>query len=489
MATPKKKAEKTPTQKKVPASRQPASPKKPASPAAPSYPWVGDDRGYEGDNPVYTLRFAAPVPTEDLTTLVRVLFDQGPARIGQHAFALSWPSPDCLQLDGADQWVMDARWPRFCTSFRERVAAVHARWPVLAVAFGGELALDQPDANAVRARIDAEKKVRSGKGATLGALLRSGTLEEQLRAAPRARTLLKSERDAVIDALARAPAEVRTKLSTALTLYPRDEHLDELVPRYAHPALVRFLRIEMGVARVLVLDGAERAEGDALLASLLALREAGDEAHAAYEALVAEWEARALSGVVALHLAAGLPQRALDVVVRTPDVSGAPDAFEEATRSALEAMALDALGRTDEARRTWQRASDRITAPDALTARRLDWVRSLASLCAEKAGLAPATRWQPIATLRELMSGVAVRGTLCELSAPRTVGSKRLAMRHGRLTDASGSIGVIFWAETTERVANEATLEITDGYVGRDAMTGQPQLTLGKHGRVVIAAP
>lgn len=489
MADPRKKPPKTPTRKNRAPARDPVSRKKPASASAGApYPWVGDDRGYEGDDPVYTLRFASAVPTDARAALVETLFERGDARAGQHAFAVTWPSPDCLRLDGADQWVMDARWPRFCASFRERVADAHARWPVLAVAFGGELALDSPDAEAVRARVDAEKQARSARPAGLGALLRSGTIDEQLRAASRARTLLASDRDAVIDALARAPAEVQKKLTAVLTLYARDEGLDALVPRYAHPALVHLLRIEAGVERALVLSGAERVEGEALLASLLAMRDAGDDGRAAYEALVADWEARALSAVVALHLAAGAPQRALDVVTRTPVGSGTKGAFAEATRLALEAMAHDALGRADEARAAWQRAADRIGAPDARTEHRQDWVASLVALCAEKTGAAPNTAWQPIATLRELMSGVSVRGTLSELSATRSVGAKRLAMRHGRLVDASGSIGVIFWAETAERVENDVTIEITNGYVGRDATTDQPQLTLGKQGRLAIVA-
>jgi hypothetical protein len=328
----------------------------------------------------------------------------------------------------------------------------------------------------------------SPTGADLATMLASGTPTEQKRAAGHALSLLPSHRSLIVSLLTSGDESIRAELQRALHLGPPydERQLIRVLGHYTHPVLVRCLtQFECAFSLGL---GVLPSDNE-LLSVLASIRDARPDGRAAWEALLEMLESTAPYAAAVLHIAIADYRGALVLLERSPVLPPWKiklDDYEHAQRESLQATSLDRLGLGDEAREKWMAAAAHLL--EALRARQGgNWrpqIRALRAFCLERLGLSAdeSEDLAPIASLRLAMSDVHVRGRLTALTEIRTVGSKKLLVREGTLSDETGAIGIVFWGDQTAAVHDGLDVEIVRGYVGHKYQTEEPQLTLGREG-------
>jgi replication factor A1 len=91
-----------------------------------------------------------------------------------------------------------------------------------------------------------------------------------------------------------------------------------------------------------------------------------------------------------------------------------------------------------------------------------------------------------ISDLKEGNSGVSVTGEIVGIEAPRQLdkNGRQLRVANATLSDESGTISLVLWNESIDKVKEGSKVQIEGGFV--NSWQGKAQLTLGRMGRMTV---
>ncbi len=100
----------------------------------------------------------------------------------------------------------------------------------------------------------------------------------------------------------------------------------------------------------------------------------------------------------------------------------------------------------------------------------------------------PSPPIMPITSIINLDCNVSVEGVVEQLGKSRSIrkGDKSLRVREGTLRDASGTIGITFWADDVKLVQDGTRVRLENGWVGAHYNSGKPNLSRGKAGKLIL---